>query len=132
MRTMCRVSLFGRNDGQTMNMIVSCHPECRRVLIDNGLCYLGWNAFRVRDYLGATRCFKCHMYGHVSRNCIQEKVTCRHCATLGHDYEECPKKALLAVRATCSRFKKQADHSTCPAFKGAIESQVRMTDYGRK
>lgn len=125
LRTMRRVSLFGRKEGPTMNMIISCHPDCRRVLIDSGLCYLGWNACRVRDYLGATRCFKCHACDHVSKNCTQEKITCQHCATLGHDYEDCPKKTLSAECATCSRLKKHLDHSTgdrnCPACKAAIE-----------
>lgn len=76
-RTMRRVSLFGRKDMGTMNMIITCHPDARKVLIDSGLCYLGWNACRTRDYLGATRCFKCHQYGHISKVCTQEKETCR-------------------------------------------------------
>lgn len=133
-RTMRRVSLFGKRDQGTMNMIITCHPEARKVLIDSGLCFLGWNACRTRDYLGATRCFKCQQYGHISKSCTQESITCRHCAATGHDLEDCPKKAQAAVCATCTRFKKPANHPTgdraCPAHKAAIEVQVRMTDYG--
>lgn len=136
LRTMRRVSLFGRKDGSTMNMIVTCHPESRKVLIDSGLCFLGWNACRVRDYLGATRCFKCHLYGHVSKFCTVDAITCRHCAASGHDLEDCPKKAEAAICATCNRFGKPANHKTgdrlCPAHRAAIEVQVRKTDYGRR
>lgn len=134
LRTMRRVSLFGKRDSATMNMVITCHPEARKILIDSGLCFLGWNACRARDYLGATRCFKCHQYGHISKACTQEITTCRHCAAAGHDYQDCPVKTQAAVCATCTRFKKPADHATgdrsCPAQKAAIETQVRLTDYG--
>lgn len=136
LRTMRRVSLFGKRDSSSMNMIVTCHPESRKVLIDSGLCFLGWNACRVRDYLGATRCFKCHLYGHVSKFCTMTSNTCRHCAATGHDIEDCPKKADAAVCATCKRFNKPSNHPTgdrsCPAHHAAIEAQVRKTDYGRR
>lgn len=136
LRTMRRVSLFGRRDSGFMNMIVTCHPDARKALIDSGHCYLGWNACRVRDFIGATRCFKCHLYGHVAKNCTAEVKTCRHCSEQGHDLEDCPKKALAAVCATCKRFNRPANHPTgdrnCPAHLAAVEAQVRMTDYGRR
>lgn len=77
LRTTRKVSLFGKRDTGTMNMILTCHPDVRKTLIDSGMCSLGWNACRTRDYLGATRCFKCHQYGHI-KACPQEKETCRH------------------------------------------------------
>lgn len=134
LRTMRRVSLFGKRDSGTMNMVLTCHPAARKVLLDSGMCFLGWNACRTRDFTGATRCFKCHQYGHISRSCSQDNETCRHCAAVGHDFETCPKKAQPAVCATCTRFKKPADHPTgdrvCPAQKAAVEAAFRMTDYG--
>lgn len=136
MRTIRRVSLFGKRDLSTMNMVITCHPEIRNILIDSGRCYLGWNACKVRDFWGATRCFKCHMYGHVSKSCTAETITCRHCAASGHDFQDCTKKTEAAVCATCRKFRKPDNHRTgdrnCPAHCAAIEAQVSMTDYGRR
>lgn len=134
LRTTRRVSFFGKRDSPTVNMIATVHPEARRLLLDSGLCFIGWQACRVRDYIGATRCFKCHLYGHVSKNCRAEKETCRHCTESGHNFEDCPNKAQAAKCATCTRFSKNADHPTgdrsCPAQVAAISAQVKMTDYG--
>lgn len=136
LRTMRRVALFGKRNQTTMNMIITCHPDARNVLINSGHCFLGWNACRVRDYSGATRCFKCHLYGHVAKNCTATVKICRHCSGQGHDLEDCPNKAQAAICATCKRFNRPANHKTgdrnCPAHLAAIEAQVRMTDYGMR
>lgn len=136
LRTARRVSFFGKRDSPTVNMIATVHPEARRLLLDSGLCFIGWHACRVRDYVGATRCFKCHLYGHVLKNCSAEKETCRHCTESGHNFEDCPNKAQAAKCATCTRFGKKDDHPTgdrsCPAQVAAISAQVKMTDYGER
>lgn len=51
---MRHISLFGKRDTASMNilkMIVTCHPEARKVLLDSGECLIGWSRCRVRIIL---------------------------------------------------------------------------------
>jgi hypothetical protein len=129
-----RVALFGPRDRPDVGCIYTVHPEVRKVLIQQGHILVGWSSCRTRDYVGATRCHKCHLYGHVAKFCSQEAEVCRHCASSGHGDMACPNKGNAAKCATCTRFKKPNSHATgsreCPAYQSACEAYIRRTDYG--
>lgn len=47
--------------------------EAREILIKKERIYIGWNCCRVQDYLVATKCYKCHNFGHTAKYCRNDK-----------------------------------------------------------
>lgn len=78
----------GNRQGEFVNWIADMRHNLRR----SGRLFIGWNSCRVQDFVGLSRCYKCQNYGHIAKNCIQEKDTCGHCGADGHRARDCPKK----------------------------------------
>lgn len=116
------------------NWVVEVSPEVRKFLLEKGRVYIGWNSCRARDYIIATKCYKCQGLGHVAKHCNRETVTCGHCAEDGHAKKDCTKKQAGPVCAVCVRAKKPSNHAGdagCPLYSIAIEKAKQMTDYGQ-
>lgn len=122
----------------TTNWVVEVTPSMRTILRrnDRTRLYVDWNACKVQDYRGVTRCFKCQMYGHIARFCKEELDTCSYCAESGHKKAECPqvKAKKDPICPPCRRAKKNSNHAVgskdCPAYKSALERIISRTNYG--
>ncbi|KAJ8722539.1 hypothetical protein PYW07_003719 [Mythimna separata] len=123
----------GKKDSQTCNYVVEVPANIRKALISQSRIFINWTSCPVRDFTLVTRCFKCHQYGHAAKTCREVNSTCGHCGETGHSMSECTKKADSPKCATCSRFKKPANHKSgdaeCPARKMAELRYINSIDY---
>jgi hypothetical protein len=124
---------FGPRARNSVGHIITCSPQVRKFLTEQGYLCLQWLSCKVRDYVGATRCFKCHLYGHTRGECKSQVQVCSRCAGKGHERDKCQAPAGRIVCATCTRFNKRADHPTgdrdCPFNRAAIERVAQSTSY---
>lgn len=129
---------IGKRDGQCTNWVAEVTPKLRNILRRNKRVrlYLMWQSCKVEDYRGVTRCYKCQLYGHVSKYCREEEQTCSFCSKKGHIHEKCPDKERKALPTctACKNAKKKSDHSVndkaCPMYKIALERIIARTNYG--
>lgn len=116
------------------NIILEVSKDVRDLLVRKERLYIGWSCCRVRDYVAATRCYKCHGFGHTTKYCKAEHEVCGHCAATGYAFKNCPNKSRIATCANCKRAAKNSDHcvtsNTCPAYISAINQVLARTDYG--
>ncbi|KAG8237405.1 hypothetical protein J437_LFUL016221 [Ladona fulva] len=80
-----------------------------------------------------SRCYKCQGYGHTAHYCREKTDICTYCARQGHRVGDCPNKEKRETCANCHHFGQEDDHSTndreCPAYKFALEKEIRHTGY---
>lgn len=100
--------------------------------------FVDWDRCRVDDYVGITRCFRCHQYGHLAkRGCKIEEgvVICTFCAQVGHKRDECPSRARKEkpVCPACRATNVPSDHDMrsqeCPGYKAAFARWIDLTQY---
>lgn len=108
-------------------------PEIRNILVKEERVYIDYDRCRVKDFLDITRCYRCQVYGHIGRSCMEKDPMCSHC-TGNHDYKDCKNKNDPEVCGACKRVNKESAHSVdsreCPAFIRAAEVRISRTNYG--
>ena len=118
----------------TCHWVVEVSPTLRKKLIDRPRIYVDWTSCRIRDYASVTRCWKCQSFGHPEKYCRQDKPTCGHCSTEGHETKNCSHLAEAPKCTNCKRFGKPYGHSAkdanCPAYLRALENEIGRTDFG--
>lgn len=123
-----------RPDRHTVSWLLEVSPEMRRLLIDLDRVYVDFSACTVRDYAQATRCYRCHWYGHPAKYCREKDPVCGHCTKVGHEYKDCPTKSTAPKCPNCFRLNKDACHDVrdaqCPVYRRAVEAAVKRTNYG--
>jgi len=60
-------------------------------MLEEGKVKIGWNIYRVQNYIEILKCFKCCGYYHFARNCKKD-VACNK-----HAFKECKSKAKQCV-----------------------------------
>lgn len=110
--------------------------KIREALINDGRLYMGWESFPVKDFCGVVKCTRCHLYGHMAKQCTAKTAVCGHCAIEGHDRAECPNGRAPAKCPACARHKKPHHHAAtdpdCPARQYAVTQERNRTDYSTK
>ena len=126
------VHSWSRNK-KSFNWVVEVDPEIRKAIMVNARLYNCWQSHRVADYIDATRCYRCHRYGHVSKHCNQAKETCGHCAQSDHSFKNCPNLGGPPQCPACKMNKLPAAHRvvdrSCPTFLRAAKTQLIRTNY---
>lgn len=128
----------GKKNMELTNWVVEVSPRIRNALRSRGSerIYIGWQACKIQDYRGISRCFKCLRFGHVSKFCKDEVMTCSYCSEKGHEYKACDKRSnkIKPVCSNCKVADRPHDHEAvdknCPAYKLALERLISRTDYG--
>jgi len=87
--------------------------------------YMMWRTYKVKEYLSIIRCFKCHGYGHLAKNCEIPEQLCEMYGSKDHLKDVCPKKNTPQC-VNCMRNKrKESNHSVrsalCPKYKRQVE-----------
>lgn len=125
----------GDRKKERCNWVLETSKEVREILIKKERIYIGWNCCRVQDYIVATRCYKCHSFGHTAKYCRNDKEICGHCAEEGHAFKNCPNKNKSPVCHNCKRGGKTSSHSVtdkaCPCYTAALNQVLLRTDYGQ-
>jgi hypothetical protein len=115
------------------HMVISVPAKVREALINDGRIYMGWESFPTKDFCGVVKCTRCHLYGHMAKNCSARSATCGHCTEEGHDRAECPNIKAPGKCPACARHKKPHQHAAidpdCPARKYAMTQERNRTDY---
>lgn len=57
------------------NWVVECSPRVRNELRQRDRLFVGWQSCRIKDYNPVVRCYKCLMYGHISKHCRGKQVS---------------------------------------------------------
>lgn len=124
----------GDRNRDACNVILEVSKEVRALLVGKERLYIGWGCCKVHDYVAATRCYKCHGFGHTSKHCKSEHEICGYCAAPGHSFKNCPSKSEFAACINCKKSSRPHYHSVtsrnCPAYVSAINNILSRTDYG--
>ena len=119
----------------TTHWVLEVAPDVRaRIKEDGNRLYTGWPANRVADYLDAVRCYKCQLYGHITKHCKSHQDTCGHCGQMGHAFKNCVSKNNgLSICVPCRKAGRPNNHCVkdrdCPARNLAIREAIRKTNY---
>ena len=93
---------MGKRREDLTNWVVEVSPKIRAIMRkeERIRVYIDWQACRVQNFKGVTRCFKCQQYGHVQKYeyCKEEEKTCAYCAKEGHMTEDCPDKKAIDTK----------------------------------
>lgn len=123
-----------KNDKEKRNVILNVTPDARDHLITAGRVYISWGFSKVLDFVGVTRCWGCHLYGHIKLRCpSKDTVTCSHCAEVGHVKKDCPKSRAAPVCVPCKAKNWDSNHAVeskkCPIYEQAFVRELELTQY---
>ncbi|GBN38144.1 Putative protein in type-1 retrotransposable element R1DM [Araneus ventricosus] len=85
-----RVIFRRKGRGNLQHWVVSLTPEIFKHLKDEKRLHLGFGSFKFKEFLDPLRCFKCHKFGHVNKNCLVQDVLCSRCPGI-HVFSKCAK-----------------------------------------
>jgi len=119
------------------NIVIEVEAGTRKRLLQTKI-KLGWQICSVRDYIVATRCFKCSKYNHRAQDCRGQEC-CPLCADK-HKMKECSANPQEYKCINCMSFNKHnqgkttcVNHSSldknCPSLLAVLEKQKNNTNY---
>lgn len=125
---------FGKRNDYVTNWVVELDPETRNLVIPHGKIYIDFTSCKISDHIHITRCYKCQGFGHLAKDCKNEKDCCSHCAG-EHKYKDCEKKEEEICCSNCKKANQQdSKHSVsdqnCPIFCRLRDAIVNSINYG--
>lgn len=80
--------------------------------------------YRLKEYLNITRCFKCHGYGHIAKNCGITEQLCETCGSKDHMKEKWKAKTPKCINFVRSK-RSSTDHAAtdkkCSVYAKYVE-----------
>jgi hypothetical protein len=112
---------------ESQHLIIETSPKLRKVLSGCAKLKIIWSICEVQDFILVTRCFKCHGFGHLAKNCEVNDETCGHCAG-AHKSNICPQKADKSKHlcVNCSHEKARSKNSNINANHTAYDDSCPM------
>lgn len=116
-----------------MHGVISLDPETYRQIKLKGTLHIGWKTCRFDDYINIVQCFKCYRYGHMARDCDNDKNVCPKC-TEDHSVGECQAQEFVCTNCKYASqvlkipgvdFKHTAYDRSCKAY-GRVLNQLRQ------
>lgn len=116
------------------NWIFQVDPTVFKWFIKNENINFDLTKVYVKEYCNPAMCYKCCLFGHVSKYCLGE-LCCHKCGG-NHEGKSCPQNTTLDC-PNCKRLKlKDRIHTArdpkCPAFLQKIEKYRESTNYGNQ
>jgi len=94
-------------------------------LINKSRVFMMWRTYRIREYLSIMRCFKCHGYGHIAKNCESTDQLCENYGSKEHLKATCTKGGTPSCINCVRNKRKDTNHSIrstlCPEYKRHVE-----------
>jgi hypothetical protein len=121
--------------------VLEISPAIRKIIIKSRTIFVGFKSCRYSEYLQITRCYNCNGFGHISKDCTQNTISCGFCGQL-HDSKVCDRKKVQLFCVNCDRFNKstksskklQTNHSVlseeCESFKRIKNIVNSKVNYG--
>ncbi|KAK5647930.1 hypothetical protein RI129_002822 [Pyrocoelia pectoralis] len=88
---------------QKFNLIFEVDINTYNAIMEHGKLNIGWNRCSVFDDFGIIRCFKCCRYGHLARDCNNNRV-CFKCGC-DHDANACQSEVVKCLNCVSSNEK---------------------------
>ncbi|XP_017470018.1 PREDICTED: uncharacterized protein LOC108361778 [Rhagoletis zephyria] len=110
--------------GGTQTCTLSLPALTAQTLLDKSKIRIGWVICRVRQKEVVTRCFKCHDFGHVGRQCRNEEDRtnlCFRCGKPDHKARSCSNQpsCILCLKNGQNNTNHATGSRTCPIFQKA-------------
>ncbi|KAL0278094.1 UNVERIFIED_CONTAM: hypothetical protein PYX00_000003 [Menopon gallinae] len=112
----------GNKEAPRTSWVAEVTPGMRQSVLQQERLYHNWTSYRIEDYCGVTRCYRCHRFGHVAKNC-RSAETCGHCAAEGHSIKDCPRKAEPQQCANCKWANRQHTRAVTDKSCGAYQAK---------
>ncbi|XP_053966117.1 uncharacterized protein LOC128868263 [Anastrepha ludens] len=114
--------------GGTQTCTISLPPASAQKLISLSKIRIGWVYCRIREKAAITRCYKCHDFGHLARNCKSEDdrtTQCFRCGGQDHKVKNCVNtpRCALCLQHGESDTNHVSGGRTCPAFQRAAQQK---------
>ena len=127
----------GRHGQERNHVVLETTGEVLRKLQKEGRVYIGLDSCRVEEFMEVSRCYRCHMYGHVQKACKAPRDICGFCGEDGHGYKNCAKKEDREAKPDCVNCRRrgekdrshEANDRNCPEHTRATEALRARTSY---
>ena len=121
------------------NAIIEVKPYIRKIMLLKYKLFVGFNCCKTNDFVRILQCFNCYGYGHLTRECTNEKV-CSNCSE-SHDYRECHSNHYKCLN--CNKYNSKVkdpkhkvdinhssmDHVKCSTYHYIKKTIVERTNY---
>lgn len=105
-------------------LILETDPDTQKELLDVGRMNIGFQRYKIYNYVSILRCYKCCGYNHMAKDCENE-VSYRKCGG-AHNGKDCQSEKVKCIN--CTRMNKKynviktetdhvATHYDCPVYK---------------
>jgi len=107
-----------------VHWVVQLPGPLYREIIGKSRVFMMWRTYKIKEYLSIMRCFKCHAYGHISKNCESPDL-CEICGGKDHKKATCKLEDTPSCVNCIRNKRKDTKHSVrseiCPEFKRQME-----------
>lgn len=125
------VNRSNRKDAAVGNVIMEVTVCMRNAVCKAGRVFVGWSAFRMKEFTSVLRCYKCFAFGHMMRECAEKERLCQKCGESGHQMKECKKEC---VCRNCKIRGGEWSHSVmsveCPVYVKALDKERKRVSDG--
>lgn len=117
----------GKRGLDTTDWVIKLSPRMYKAIIHKRT-FIGMVSTFPRPFTEAPYCRRCLSLTHKTKDCIQEGVTCFHCAKPGHDKSSCPESSGRPTCAQCKGRQKSLSKD-CKKWESRIRQLQTYTDY---
>lgn len=119
------------------NVVMELDPNSYREVKKKDRLYIDWRMCYYSDYVNVIQCFKCWRFGHMIKDCKNEKIVCAKC-TGEHKTSECESQVNICINCkhTAEVLKVPnvdlnhcAFNRECLAYKRVFNQQQQKVNY---
>lgn len=116
------------------NWLMESPAEIFKKVMKRGTLAFDMHKLWVEEHIRPPMCFRCCKYGHLGKNCKEEKEVCYVCAG-EHEGRGCKEERVACInckRDGYERIRHTAKDRECPVLKRKIQWERRLVDFGEE